>query len=124
MKQQNESLQKRIKEDADKKIKLEKELEKEQQKLKDLEVKNDQQQKILKKKTEDLMQAQRRLRSGSTAGLNTADDNMPISSPSFTNNKHWVEQEMEKIVQEKKQMELFKDELEKREELVRKKNIY
>jgi hypothetical protein len=110
MKQQQEILQRKIKEDSEKKIKLEKDLEKEQQKIKELQTRNDQQQKILKKKTEDLASAQRRLRSGSLSGL--ADEN--------TNSKHWVEQEMEKIIQERKQLDLIKDELVKREELCRK----
>ena len=62
LKQQNDSLTKKIKDDTDKKLKLEKDFEKEQQKLKDLEMRTDQQQRILKKKSEDLVTAQRRLR--------------------------------------------------------------
>ena len=118
LKQQNDQLTKKIKDDSDKKLKLEKDFEKEQQKLKDLEMRTDQQQKILKKKTEDLVNAQRRLRSGSSAGLNTTG-----GAGSDTENKHWIEQEMEKIFSEKRQMELFKDELQKREDLVKKKEI-
>ena len=113
MKQQQENLQKKIREDSEKKIRLEKELEKEQQKIKELQSRNEQQQKILKKKTEDLAAAQRKLRSTSSAGLN--DDS--------TNSKHWVEQEMEKILQERKQIELIKEELEKREELCKKREL-
>ena len=113
MKQQQEILQKKIKEDSEKKIKLEKDLEKEQQKIKDLQSRNDQQQKILKKKTEDLAVAQRKLRSTSSSGL--ADES--------TNSKHWVEQEMEKILQEKKQIDLIKEELDKREKLCQKREL-
>lgn len=112
MKQQNDVLQKKLKEEADKKLKIEKDLEKEQQKLKDLEMRTDQQQKILKKKTEDLVTAQRKLRSGSNAGL-----------PTDSENKHWIEQEMERILNEKQQLEIYKEELQKREDLIKKKEI-
>lgn len=113
MKQQQEILQRKIKEESEKKIKLEKDLEKEQQRIKELQTRNDQQQKILKKKTEDLAVAQRKLRSASSAGT--------FEDASSTSNKHWVEQEMEKILQEKKQLEIIREELIKREELCRKK---
>lgn len=108
LKQQNDLLQKKVKDDADKKLRLEKDYEKEQQRLKELETKSEKQQQILKKKTEDLAQAQRRLRSASQSAPDTEQ-------------KHWVEQEMEKILHEKQQIELFKEELIKREELIRKK---
>ena len=116
MRQQNEILQKKIKEDFDKKLRLEKDFEKEQQKLKDLETRTDQQQKIIKKKTEDLANVKRRLRSGSGSGPSghVSPDDV---------NKHWVEQEMEKILQEKRQMELLRDELHNREELIKKKEM-
>jgi myosin heavy subunit len=118
LKQQSELLQKKLKEESDRKIKLEKDLEREQQKLKELEMKSDKQGQILKKKTEDLANAQRRLRLGSSnSALNNTNDEQSNSN----SNKHWVEQEMEKIVQEKRQMEAFKEELLKREELVAKK---
>ncbi|CAF0882015.1 unnamed protein product [Brachionus calyciflorus] len=68
LKQQNDLLQKRIKEDSERKLKLEKDYEKEQQKLKDLEMKSEKQQQILKKKTEDLVVAHKRLRSASQSG--------------------------------------------------------
>lgn len=111
LKQQNDLLQKRIKDDTDKKLRLEKDYEKEQQRLKELETKSEKQQQILKKKTEDLAQAQRRLRSASQSS----------AAPADTEQKHWVEQEMEKILHEKRQVELFKEELIKREELIKKK---
>ena len=116
LKQQNDSLTKKIKDDTDKKLKLEKDFEKEQQKLKDLEMRTDQQQRILKKKSEDLVTAQRRLRTGSASGGNTDVENNNV-------NKHWIEQEMEKIINEKRQMELVRDELQKREDLVKKKEL-
>lgn len=65
--QQVEQLQKRLKEEMDKKAKLEKDLEKEQQRSRELELKAEKQQTVLKKKSEDLVTAQRRLRVGSAA---------------------------------------------------------
>ena len=114
MKQQNEMLQKKLKDDVEKKMKLEKDFEREQQKLKDLETRNEHQQKILKKKTEDLATAQRRLRSASNCNL---------AQNGMEENKHWVEQEMEKILQEKRQIDLYREELQKREELIKKKEL-
>jgi kinesin family protein 7 len=116
LRQQVDSLTKRLKEEGEKKLKLEKDLEKEQTRVKELEIFKEKQQQILKKKTEDLMTAQRRLRSNSSAGLNE-DSTQQLTSAS----KHWVEQEMEKIILEKRQMEQLKDELAKREALVKKK---
>jgi kinesin family protein 7 len=117
LRQQVDSLTKRLKEEGEKKLKLEKDLEKEQSRVKELEIFKDKQQQILKKKTEDLLTAQRRLRSNSSAGLNEIDTPGQLTSAS----KHWVEQEMEKIILEKRQMEQLKDELAKREALVKKK---
>lgn len=99
---------------------MEKDFEKEQQKLKDLEMRTDQQQRILKKKSEDLVTAQRRLRSGSASG-GGGGGNTDVENNNV--NKHWIEQEMEKIINEKRQMELVRDELQKREELVKKKEL-
>jgi kinesin family member 7 len=118
-KQQHDHLQRKIKEESEKRIRNDKDSATEQQKLKDLELKNEQQQKLLKKKTEDLLAAQRRLRSaggnGSTTNLHQTEENAI--------NKHWIEQEMEKIVKEKRQIEQFKEELKTREDLMKKKEL-
>ena len=100
MRQQQEILQKKIKEDGDRKIKLEKDFEKEQQKLKDLELRSEQQQKLLKKKTEDLLVAQRRIRSASTNMLNNLNGPSTQSEESLAA-RHCIEQEIEKVVQDK-----------------------
>jgi hypothetical protein len=91
MRQQNDILGKKCKEEAEKKQKFERDFEKEQQRLKELERISEQQQKLLKKKTEDLLTAQRRLRSGSMNNLN-----LPIDGD--TTNKNWPSDrhEMEK----------------------------
>ena len=100
MRQQHESLQKKIKEESDKKLKLEKDFEKEQQRLKDLEIQSQQQQKLLKKKTEDLVVAQRRLRGNSANGLNNINGHATNSDENLAN-KQCVDHEIEKILQDK-----------------------
>lgn len=62
--QQIEQLQKRLKEENERKIKLEKELEREQQRARDLEMRAEKQQTVLKKKSEDLVSAQREIACG------------------------------------------------------------
>ena len=64
--QQIEQLQKRLKDESDRKAKLEKDLEREQQRGRELELRAEKQQTVLKKKSEDLVSAQRRLRVGSS----------------------------------------------------------
>jgi len=97
LRQQNELLQKKIREESDKKIKAEKDLDSGQQRLKDLELKSEQQTKLLKKKTEDLLVVQRRLRSNSSNGLNghgtNSDENMA--------GRNLLELELERLWQDK-----------------------
>jgi hypothetical protein len=112
MRQQNDMLSKKCKEESDKKLKFEKDFEKEQQRLKELERISEQQQKLLKKKTEDLLTAQRRLRSGSMNNLTS-----PIDGEN--NSKHWTSEKQLEL--EKKQLEILKEELIKKQELVEKK---
>ncbi len=103
LRQQNELLQKKIREECDKKIKVEKDLDKEQQRLKDLELRSEQQTKLLKKKTEDLLAVQRRIRSNSSNGLN----NMNGLNGNCTNSdenmagRNLLEMELERLWQDK-----------------------
>lgn len=62
MRNQQDQLQKKLKEESDRKIKMEKDIQKQQQRIKELEDQMSQQQKILKRKTEEVAVAQRRLR--------------------------------------------------------------
>jgi len=62
MRNQQEQLHKKLKEEADRKIKMERDMQKQQQKIKELEDHMSQQQKVLKRKTEEVAAAQRRLR--------------------------------------------------------------
>lgn len=62
MRNQQDQLQKKLKDESDRKIKMEKDMQKQQQKIKELEDQMSQQQKILKRKREEVAVAQRRLR--------------------------------------------------------------
>lgn len=105
MKQQYETAQKRIREESELKNKFEQDLIREQQRIQELTVQNDQQQKILKLKTEGLVAAQRKLRGASTEGP--------------TN----LEGDMEKLVAERKELENLRDDVQKREELIQKREL-
>lgn len=98
MKQHYETAQKRIREETDLKNKFEQDLIREQQRIRELTIQTEQQQKILKLKTEGLVAAQRKLR-----GLNTNFD-----------------MDMEKLITERKELEILKDDVQKREELIQK----
>jgi hypothetical protein len=110
MKQQYETAQKRIREEAELKNKFEQELIREQQRIQELKIQNDQQQKILKLKTEGLVAAQRKLRGASNG--NISDGTTTI-----------FEVEMEKLICERKELEGLRDDVKKREELIRKKEL-
>lgn len=101
MKQQYETSQKRIREETDLKNKFEQDLIREQQRIRELTIQTEQQQKILKLKTEGLVAAQRKLR-----GLNTNFDT-----------------DMEKLITERKELEILKQDIQKREELIEKREL-
>ncbi|CAF2632483.1 unnamed protein product [Rotaria sp. Silwood2] len=107
MKQQHETAQKRIREETELKNKIEQELVREQQRIQELTIQNEQQQKILKLKTEGLVAAQRKLRGASNDGTTTTN----------------FEMEMEKLISERKELETLRDDIQKREELIRKKEL-
>ncbi|CAF0939041.1 unnamed protein product [Rotaria sordida] len=112
MKQQYETAQKRIREETELKNKVEQELIREQQRIQELTIQTEQQQKILKLKTEGLVAAQRKLRGASNGNIN---DGMTTT----TN----FETEMEKLISERKELETLRDDIQKREELIQKKEL-
>ena len=111
MKQQYETAQKRIREESELKNKFEQDLVREHQRIQELTIQNDQQQKILKLKTEGLVAAQRKLR-GAPNG-NTTDGTTTVT----------FEVEMEKLVAERKELEILRDDIQKREELTQKREL-
>ncbi|XP_045174185.2 kinesin-like protein KIF27 isoform X3 [Mercenaria mercenaria] len=118
MKQQQENLQKRLKEESDRKVKLEREMQKELQRVTELEIKNEQQQKLLKRKNEEIASAKRRLRNGSAGTL------PPINGEEhdkIEEQKRWLDSEIEKMVQQRQEVEHLQEELRKREEMISRK---
>jgi kinesin family protein 7 len=111
MKQQYETAQKRIREETELKNKFEQDLIREQQRIQELTIQNEQQQKVLKLKTEGLASAQRKLRGAPNGNLN--------DGTTATN----FEGEMEKLVAERKELEILRDDVQKREELAQKREL-
>lgn len=111
MKQQYETAQKRIREETELKNKFEQDLIREHQRIQELTIQNDQQQKILKLKTEGLAAAQRKLR-GAPNGH--AHDGTTTAA---------FEGEMEKLVAERKELETLREDIQKREELIQKREF-
>ncbi|KAI8506347.1 Kinesin-like protein kif27 [Branchiostoma belcheri] len=118
MKQQHDNLQKKLKAEADGKTKLERELQRDQQRIKDLEIQNQQQQKILKRKTEEVAAAKKRLRQGSAGTLgHTAE----LEQQKLDEQRRWLDEEMEKVLERRRGVEMLEGELQKREEILAKK---
>ncbi|CAF0877869.1 unnamed protein product [Adineta steineri] len=115
MKQQYETAQKRIREEAELKNKVEQELIREQQRIQELTIQCDQQKKISKLKTEGLAAAQRKLR-GAPNGNTNDGMTTPTTAIAF-------EVEMEKIVAERQGLEILRDDIQKREELIQKREL-
>jgi len=115
MKQQYETAQKRIREETELKNRFEQDLIREQQRIQELTIQNDQQQKILKLKTEGLVAAQRKLRGAPNGNINDGG-----GTTTTTNN---FEIEMEKLVSERKDLEIIRDDIKKREELIQKREL-
>lgn len=110
LKQQHETAQKRIREETELKNKFEQDLVREQQRIQELTIQNEQQQKILKLKTEGLVAAQRKLRGAPNGNANDGGTNT-------------FEVEMEKLVAERKEIEILRDDVKKREELIEKREL-
>ncbi|CAF0800873.1 unnamed protein product [Rotaria sp. Silwood1] len=121
MKQQYETAQKRIREESELKNKFEQDLLREQQRIQELTIQNEQQQKILKLKTEGLVAAQRKLRGAPNGNLN--DGTTTTTTMTTTATTANFEVEMEKLVSERKELETLRDDIKKREELIQKREF-
>ncbi|XP_064601119.1 kinesin-like protein KIF27 [Liolophura sinensis] len=115
MKQQQDSMQRKLKEETERKTKLERDMQKEQQRVKELELKNEQQQKMLKRKNAEIAAAQRKLRGSSLPPIHGEEYDK------LEEQKMWLDTEIEKVIQQRQQMENLNEELRKREEIVAKK---
>ncbi|XP_025944242.1 kinesin-like protein KIF27 isoform X1 [Apteryx rowi] len=112
MKHQQTQLQKRLHEETEKKKLLEAEIKQDQQQIKDLQLKMEQQQKILKLKDEEIAAFKKKKNSsaGTSQKLQKLEDQ-----------KKWLDEEMERILQQHQQLTELEEDLKKREAIVTKK---
>ncbi|XP_062062226.1 kinesin-like protein KIF7 isoform X2 [Lepus europaeus] len=115
MRQQQGQLQRRLREETEQKRRLESEMSKRQHRVKELELKHEQQQKILKIKTEEIAAFHRKRRSGSNGSV------VSLEQQQIEEQKKWLDQEMEKVLQQRRALEELGEELRKREAILAKK---
>ncbi|XP_073738361.1 kinesin-like protein KIF7 isoform X3 [Callorhinus ursinus] len=116
MRQQQGQLQRRLREETEQKRRLETEMNKRQHRVQELERRHEQQQKILKIKTEEIAAFQRKRRSGSNGSVVSLEQQQKIEEQ-----KKWLDQEMEKVLQQRRALEELGEELHKRETILAKK---
>ncbi|ELK18263.1 Kinesin-like protein KIF7 [Pteropus alecto] len=116
MRQQQGQLQRRLREETEQKRRLEAEMSKRQHRVKELELKHEQQQKVLRIKTEEIAAFQRKRRSGSSGSVVSLEQQQKIEEQ-----KKWLDQEMEKALQQRRALEELGEELRKREAILAKK---
>ncbi|XP_054892935.1 kinesin-like protein kif7 [Poeciliopsis prolifica] len=116
MKQQQEQLQRRLREESQQKRRLETEMQRRTHRVKELEIKNEQQQKILRIKTEEIAAFQRQRRSGSNGSVISLEEQQKIEEQ-----KRWLDEEMERVLDQRRALEDLEGELTKREEILAKK---
>ncbi|XP_077935013.1 kinesin-like protein KIF7 isoform X2 [Halichoerus grypus] len=116
MRQQQGQLQRRLREETEQKRRLETEMNKRQHRVQELERRHEQQQKILKIKTEEIAAFQRKRRSGSNGSVVSLEQQQKIEEQ-----KKWLDQEMEKVLQQRRALEELGEELHKREAILAKK---
>ncbi|XP_012588132.1 PREDICTED: kinesin-like protein KIF7 [Condylura cristata] len=116
MRVQQGQLQRRLRAETEQKRRLEAEMSRRQHRVKELELKHEQQQKILKIKTEEIAAFQRKRRSGSNGSVLSLEQQQKIEEQ-----KKWLDQEMEKVLQQRRALEGLGQELRKREAILAKK---
>ncbi|XP_048337906.1 kinesin-like protein KIF7 isoform X1 [Sphaerodactylus townsendi] len=116
MRQQQGQLQRRLREEVEQKRRLETEMHRGQHRVKELELKHEQHQKILRLKTEEIAAFQRKRRSGSNGSVISLEQQQKIEEQ-----KKWLDSEIEKVLEQRRALEELEDELTKREAIVVKK---
>eukprot|EP00794_Sanderia_malayensis_P016705 gene16705-18399_t len=116
LRNQHDNVSKKLKDETERKTKLEYELAKGEQKIKELELKTDQQQKLLKRKTEEVVAAHKKLR---TVG-NVSDK---IERSDLEDKKKDLDLEIERILKDRREMEELEEELRKREAIIKRKEV-
>ncbi|XP_028659009.2 kinesin-like protein KIF27 [Erpetoichthys calabaricus] len=108
MKHQQMQLQKRLREETEKKKKLENEIQKDQYRIKELQLKTEQQQKMLRLKSEELASFKKL-----KGGIKSFDEHQKLKQK-----RKWLDEEAGKILQERQALAKLEEELKKREEIV------
>ncbi|XP_075016014.1 kinesin-like protein KIF7 [Calonectris borealis] len=116
MRRQQGQLQRRLREESEQKRRLETEVNKRQHQVKELELKHEQHQKILRIKTEEIAAFQRKRRSGSNGSVISLEQQQKIEEQ-----KKWLDMEMDKVLEQRQALDELEDELRKREAIVAKK---
>ncbi|KAM6388055.1 kinesin-like protein KIF7 isoform 2-T2 [Pluvialis apricaria] len=116
MRRQQGQLQRRLREESEQKRRLETEVNKRQHQVKELELKHEQHQKILRIKTEEIAAFQRKRRSGSNGSVISLEQQQKIEEQ-----KKWLDMEMDKVLEQRRALDELEDELRKREAIVAKK---
>ncbi|XP_061101263.1 kinesin-like protein kif7 [Conger conger] len=116
MRQQQDLLQRRLRQESQHKRRLESEMQRGKHRVKELEMKNEQQQKILRIKTEEIAAFQRKRRSGSNGSVVSLEEQQKIEEQ-----KRWLDEEMERVLGQRRGLEDLEGELTKREEILFKK---
>uniref|UniRef100_A0A8B9UY51 Kinesin family member 7 n=1 Tax=Anas zonorhyncha TaxID=75864 RepID=A0A8B9UY51_9AVES len=116
MRRQQGQLQRRLREESEQKRRLEAEMNKRQHRVKELELKHEQHQKILRIKTEEIAAFQRKRRSGSNGSVISLEQQQKIEEQ-----KKWLDMEMDKVLEQRRALDELEDELRKREAIVAKK---
>ncbi|KAM7039256.1 kinesin-like protein KIF7 isoform 2-T2 [Acridotheres tristis] len=116
MRRQQGQLQRRLREESEQKRRLETEVNKGQHRVKELELKHEQHQKILRIKTEEIAAFQRKRRSGSNGSVISLEQQQKIEEQ-----KKWLDMEMDKVLEQRRALDELQDELRKREAIVAKK---
>ncbi|XP_068279441.1 kinesin-like protein KIF27 [Nyctibius grandis] len=112
MKHQQAQLQKRLCEESEKKKQLEAEIQRDQQQIKELQLKMEQQQKILKLKDKEIAEFKKKKNNsvGTSQKLQKLEEQ-----------KKWLDEEMDRILQQHQQLAELEEDLKKREAIVAKK---
>ncbi|XP_029472744.1 kinesin-like protein KIF27 isoform X2 [Rhinatrema bivittatum] len=105
MRQQLAQLQKKLREETEKKRKLETEIQRDQQQIKELQLKTEQQQKILKLKNEEIASIRRR-----KSTVSMLDQLQKLEEQ-----KKWLDEEVEKVLHQRRVLNELEEDLKKRE---------
>ncbi|XP_029767583.1 kinesin-like protein KIF27 [Terrapene carolina triunguis] len=111
MRHQQAQLQKRLREESEKKKILEAEIARDQQQIKELQLKTEQQQKILKLKNEEIAAFKKKKNSAGTSQQLQKQEEQ----------RKWLDEELEKILHQYQELAELEEDLKKREAIINKK---